>query len=123
MPVKSSTSSVLIWPSADAVIDAARHWASRVGADSAACFWSDASDPTREALPALAAISTSLSLWPSPTSRSSGAALWDTTLLPVPADLLVYTSAEWTGLQHTAFGRTLTSDMLWLFERPRIAGA
>jgi predicted nucleotidyltransferase len=41
---------------------------------------------------------------------------WDLTTLPVPADLVVYTRAEWERLQSEAgrFARTLARETVWL---------
>jgi predicted nucleotidyltransferase len=47
------------------------------------------------------------------------AVTWDTTSLLVPADLLVYTEAEWNRLLPNGhgLGRTLHEDTRWLFVR------
>ena len=43
-------------------------------------------------------------------------ASWDLTPLPVPAELLVYTDAEWSALQERGgrFAATLGSETHWL---------
>jgi hypothetical protein len=45
------------------------------------------------------------------------AAEWDTSELPVAADLLVYTNAEWQrfGESTAGFGRTLHDTTRWLW--------
>ncbi|MGH7265019.1 MAG: nucleotidyltransferase domain-containing protein [Candidatus Rokuibacteriota bacterium] len=41
---------------------------------------------------------------------------WDATALPVPADVLVYTEAEWRALDPTSrFARTLTRETVWVY--------
>lgn len=42
---------------------------------------------------------------------------WDTTELPVPAELLVYTVNEWQRMMQsgTGFSRTLREETRWLF--------
>lgn len=46
------------------------------------------------------------------------AARWDTTSLPVPADVLVYTLPEWDSLAaHSPFGKTLSKQAVWVYER------
>ncbi|HWB71483.1 MAG TPA: nucleotidyltransferase domain-containing protein [Egibacteraceae bacterium] len=46
------------------------------------------------------------------------AAAWDTTVLPVPADLLVYTVAEWEAITSEAgFARTAAKETVWVYER------
>jgi predicted nucleotidyltransferase len=45
---------------------------------------------------------------------------WDTTTLPVPVDLLVYTPGEWAEVSGRGrFGATLTSETVWVTERDR----
>jgi hypothetical protein len=41
---------------------------------------------------------------------------WDLTPLPVPADLLVYTEAEWEKLTAVGgrFGRALAEEVVWV---------
>lgn len=46
-------------------------------------------------------------------------AAFDAGKLPVPADVLVYTEAEWEALgQRGGFGATLHREVIWLYERP-----
>jgi hypothetical protein len=47
------------------------------------------------------------------------AGAFDTTALPAPADLLVYTLPEWVALQagDTRFARELARETVWVFER------
>jgi predicted nucleotidyltransferase len=44
---------------------------------------------------------------------------WDVTGLPVPADMLVYTSAEWEALVQTGgrFSRTVAEETRWVYVR------
>jgi predicted nucleotidyltransferase len=44
---------------------------------------------------------------------------WDTTRLPVPADLLVYTIEETDALENTSprFSRTLDEEAVWVYQR------
>ena len=118
MPVRSSISSVLVWPSPNEVIAAARQWAAGIGEQSelvtkVGCFGSYARGDAGVGsdLDLVAIVLTS----DAPFERRS--ASWDTTGLPVPVDLLVYTRDEWTALQDTPFGRTLAKESVWLFER------
>jgi predicted nucleotidyltransferase len=43
---------------------------------------------------------------------------WDLSTLPVPAELLVYTSGEWESLQKEGgrFARTLGQETVWVYE-------
>jgi len=43
---------------------------------------------------------------------------WDTTPLPVPADLLVYTQTEWQTLEQQNRLPSLTSSITWIWEAP-----
>ena len=47
------------------------------------------------------------------------AAAWDTTALPVPVDLMVYTKAEWERLDPQGrFGRMVAREAVWVYVRP-----
>ena len=51
------------------------------------------------------------------------AARWDTTALPVPVELLVYTTAEWEGLaQRSRFYQTVMREAIWVYVRATRAG-
>lgn len=44
------------------------------------------------------------------------AAEWDTTELPVPADLLIYTKDEWQNMRsQERFGRTVVQEAVWVY--------
>jgi predicted nucleotidyltransferase len=44
---------------------------------------------------------------------------FDTTQLPVPSDLLIYTAEEWQRMRDQGrFGRTLVEEAVWVYERP-----
>ena len=46
------------------------------------------------------------------------AAQWDTTELPVPVELLVYTKDEWERLPHEGrFYRTVMREAIWIYRR------
>jgi len=48
---------------------------------------------------------------------------WDTTGLPVPADVLVYTRPEWEALDPSRrFTRTLKHETIWLYRRAAPGG-
>jgi len=54
--------------------------------------------------------------WPRRVAR------WNTTSLPVPAELVVYTRAEWEALDaESRFARTLREETRWVFERSSAA--
>jgi hypothetical protein len=44
---------------------------------------------------------------------------WDVTALPVPAEILIYTEAEWRDLERQGgrFAEMLTRDTVWVFSR------
>jgi len=46
------------------------------------------------------------------------AAKWDLGVLPVPADLLVYTEAEWAALDRKRrFTKMLREETVWVYEK------
>jgi hypothetical protein len=117
MPVRSSTLSVLRWPDAAAVLAAVRAWTDRqatarptlvrlgvfgsyargdagVGSDlDLIAIVRDAAEPFER--------------------RAAG---WDVTGLPVPAEVLVYTEAEWDALQGRGarFAAVVEAEALWI---------
>ena len=119
MPVRSSTSSVLKWPERHAVEVALRAWAPaeatrhpglvRLGvfgsyARGDAAFGSD--------LDLVAVVEDSQE----PFERR--AVSWDLASLPVPAEILVYTQAEWRRLvdEGSRFAAVLRREARWLIE-------
>jgi predicted nucleotidyltransferase len=117
MPVRSLRSSVLKWPDRAEVERAARHWIAdevprhfgveRVGyfGSCASGGWGVGSDLDLVAVVREAA---------EPFERRALA--WDLSQLPVPAEILVYTSEEWERLQREGgrFARMLASETVWL---------
>jgi hypothetical protein len=119
MPVRSLSSSVLKWPDAASVVSALRAWAealggqrpevSRVGyfGSYARGNWGVGSDLDLVIVVDHIAV-----------PFVSRGASWDTTDLPVPTDVLVYTCAEWDRLQQTARPRPrLLDEIRWIFVR------
>lgn len=119
MPVRSSTSSPRKWPDAAVVLAAARAWAAdqrkrhpeviRLGlfgsyASGTAGVGSDVD------LVAVVRKATE------PFERR--AAAWDLTTLPVPAEILVYTQAEWDALlaRGGRFADMMQTVTIWLAE-------
>ena len=115
MPVRSLNSSVFKWPHAKAVDDAARRWAAeesqtrkgvlRVGyfGSYARGDWGVGSD-----LDLVVVVESSTLAF------ERRAVEWDTTKLPVPTDLLVYTRDEWEGLTGR-FRDTLEREAVWMY--------
>ena len=120
MPVRSLNSSVLVWPTPGEVDGAVREWAQQVAARQpdlrrlgyfgsyARGDWGVGSDLDVVAIVAA-----------SDEPRERRALRWDMTPLPVPADLLIFTDAEWTALMagKGRFGRMLARDTVWVFAR------
>ena len=124
MPVRSLDSSVLKWPDAEAVKVALREWvkqnvASQAGVVRIGYFgsyargnWGVGSD-----LDIIIVVGSSSQPFE---RRSVG---WDTTKLPVPADVLVYTQEEWDSLsKEERFHQTLAREVVWLYERGQKPG-
>jgi predicted nucleotidyltransferase len=112
------TSSVLVWPDATRVDRAIRQWAAdaarqrpevtRIGyfGSYARGDWGVGSD-----------LDVVIVVTGTPTPFIRRAAEWDLSALPVPADLLVYTDAEWQALlaQSPRWARTLAAETVWVF--------
>lgn len=117
MPVRSLRSSVVTWPDAALVHAAVADWARQVAAQRpevrrigyfgsyARGDWGVGSD-----LDLLVVVAQCEEAF-----ERRGVA-WDTSMLPVPADLLVYTVAEWqTVSARGRFGETLRREAVWLY--------
>ena len=119
MPVRSLRSSVLRWPDARAVESALHAWVAhavaghpevcRVGyfGSYARGDWGVGSDVDLIVV----------------VDRSDGpferrAARWNTATLPVPADVLVYTDAEWQTMRGTGrLSDKIIRETIWLYAR------
>ncbi len=123
MPVRSLSSSVLKWPEPATVRQALQRWvkeAVRLHPDAlligyfgsyARADWGVGSDLD------LVIVVESSDL---PFERRSTE--WDTTSLPVPVDVLVYTRAEWEALDPARrFTRMLKHETVWLYSAGRPA--
>lgn len=117
MPVRSLNSSILRWPDSHAVEDSLRQWVERIVKHRSGLLrigyfgslargdWGVGSD-----LDLIVVVEASNL----PFERR--AAEWDTTELPVPAEVLVYTEAEWESLdQQKRFYYTLTREVIWVY--------
>ena len=119
MPVRSSSSSVLRWPDAATVVGALRGWAKAMApahpevraigyfGSYARGDWGVGSD-----LDVVLLVDRS----DEPFQRRG--ARWDTTRLPVPVDLLVYTVEEWERLGREGRRLDRRDQLIWL-EAPR----
>jgi predicted nucleotidyltransferase len=122
MPVKSLNSSVLKWPDKKSVDQAVRSWSidqaqlrpelARLGyfGSYARGNWGVGSDLDLIAVVDAAAV---------PFERRG--LKWDLNILPVPAEILVYTLHEWKKLQkrNDKFARMLNSEVVWTYIRDR----
>ena len=118
MPVRSLNSSVLVWPGRGEVDRAVRAWAARVAKAHPELIrlgyfgsysrgdWGVGSD-----LDLVAIVSAADETWDRRTLS------WNLQGLPVPADLLVYTQAEWDRLMRIPgrFARELLRTVAWVF--------
>ena len=115
MPIRSSNSSVLKWPDAQRVHESVRRWGEdaarkrsgvlRVGyfGSYARGDWGVGSD-----------VDLVMVVDRSDLPFERRAIEWDTTRLPVPADLLVYTQDEWNALTGR-FRETVDRDAIWVY--------
>ena len=117
MPVRSLSSSVVVWPDRAAVESALRRWAEEAArirrelvsvgyfGSYARDDWGVGSDLDVVLVVAGADL---------PFARRPVA--WDLTRLPVPVDSLVYTQDEWRGLDPASrFTRVLAREVVWVW--------
>ncbi len=117
MPVRSYNSSVLRWPDAEMVHEAAQRWAEVAVQDRqdvlkigyfgsyARGNWGVGSD-----LDLIIILKSS----EKPFTRRS--VEWDVTQLPVPADVLVYTAEEWQSSSTGRFYQTVMQEAVWIYQ-------
>lgn len=120
MPTRSLTSRVLKWPDADTVISAAQQWAIGAARNHADVVkigyigsyargdWGVGSD-----------LDIVVVLEDAREPFHERGAKFDRPSLPVPVDLLVYTSAEWRAFmqEDRRFARMLKEETRWLYQR------
>jgi predicted nucleotidyltransferase len=123
MPVRSSSSSVLIWPDQEMVEQAAREWAEaaiaahpelvRLGyfGSYARGDWGVGSD--------LDLIAVVAEAWETFERRGL---TFDLLSVPVPAEILVYTQTELDRLRRDSgrFARMVDEEVVWLYERKAV---
>lgn len=117
MPVRLLNSSILKWPDAKTVITAARHWVENAIEDRndvlaigyfgsyARGDWGVGSD-----------LDIIIILEKSSLPFIRRAIEWDTTKLPVPTDVLVYTNEEWQKMKESRFYKTIIQEAVWIYE-------
>ena len=118
MPTRSLNSSVLKWPDRESVDRAVRAWAARAAAHHpdlvrlgyfgsyARGDWGVGSD-----VDLVAVVRQATRAFHERTRE------WDLTELPVPADILIYTQAEWENLAHQSarMAQTLADETVWVW--------
>jgi len=124
MPVRSLLSPVLKWPDVETVVAALRHWAARIAGrcpdvlrvgyfgSYARGDWGVGSD-----------LDIVIIVQDTTTPFERRAAAWDTTSLPVPAELLVYTADEWHRLaEGSSMARAMRREVHWVWGKEEGAG-
>ncbi|MFZ5867780.1 MAG: nucleotidyltransferase domain-containing protein [Thermodesulfobacteriota bacterium] len=118
MPVRSLNSSVLRWPDRGQVDRAIRNWATDLVRKHAGVLrlgyfgsyargnWGVGSD-----------LDLVMIVDRTDEPFEQRATHWDLNELPVPAQMIVYTSGEWDSLQEAGgrFARTLAKETVWVF--------
>ncbi len=119
MPTRSLNSSVLRWPDQRKVDQAVHAWAAdqarrhpevlRIGyfGSYARGDWGVGSD-----------VDLVVVLNASDAPFQQRAMAWDTSTLPVPAEVLVYTESEWQGIraENSRFAKTLVEETRWVYK-------
>jgi uncharacterized protein len=120
MPVRSLNSSIFKWPDQETVVDSLRDWVKQLASQRpellrAGFFgsyargdWGVSSD-----LDVILIVSQSQApFW-------QRALEWNTTSLPVPVDILVYTEEEWNEMaaQGKRFYLTIQKESVWVYDR------
>lgn len=118
MPVRSLTSSVIRWPDRQEINSAVHQWARAAAARHSGVVrigyfgsyargdWGVGSD-----VDLIIIVSTARQPF------AERARDWDTTDLPVPADVLIYTEDEWTDMSRQ--NRRITRETIdWVYEAP-----
>lgn len=125
MPVRSLNSSILKWPDKQAVHEAARDWAENEGAEhdnilAIGCFGSYARDDWGVG----SDLDLIIILKNSDKTFEQRPLKWDLTRLPVPAEAIFYTQAEWRSLldQKSRFAVRLADETVWLYSCPNGLG-
>ena len=125
MPVRSLNSSILKWPDKQKVHEVARDWAENEGAEHDSILaigyfgsyargdWGVGSD-----------LDLIIILKNSDKTFERRPLEWDLTRLPVPAEAIVYTQAEWRSLldQKSRFAESLAGETVWLYSCPNRSG-
>ena len=120
MPTRSLSSSVLRWPDQTAVDQAVRAWAAQEVAQRSGVLkvgyfgsyargdWGVGSD-----------VDLVVVLTASEEPFEHRALSWDTSTLPVPAELIVYTESEWQAKtkEQGRFARTLVEETQWVYQK------
>jgi len=119
MPVRSLTSSVLRWPDRGVVDRAVPQWGARVASAHPETvrigyFGSYA----RRTAGVGSDVDLVVIVERAAEPFAARARSWDATELPVPADVVVYTTDEWAALRHRRFGATIVDEAVWVYVRP-----
>ena len=116
MPVRSLSSSVLKWPPSSAVTRAADSWVRQLQKEGRIVRGGYFGSYARGDSGVGSDIDIVLVVAGDERPFEMRASRFDTTHLPVPADLLVYTENEWAGLirSDSRFGRTMRDETVWI---------
>jgi predicted nucleotidyltransferase len=121
MPVRSLSSSVMVWPSAEKVYRAAREWAERLAqADrnvlAVGYFGSYARGDWGVGSDLDLVVIIDVGVAPGRLGQSQLSLPWGVDSLPVPAELVVYSAEEWNDLRRSnlRMGQVLRDETVWL---------
>ena len=119
MPTRSSSTSVLRWPDARSVLEAARLWATEEAARHTGLLRLGLFGSYARGQSGVGSDIDLIAICRDCREPFERRALsWRTESLPVPAELLVYTEHEWAALKQEGgrFVRTIEREALWLVD-------
>ena len=121
MPVRSLTSPVLRWPDAAHVVREVSAWAERERTRHPELLRLGYFGSYARGVAGVGSDLDLVAIVRSSAEPFEGRSIaWDLTGLPVPAEILIYTEAEWADLQHAAgrFARMLRDEAVWVWGTP-----
>lgn len=124
MPVRSLSSSSMRWPARDEVHAAAARWARRLAQSEPSVLAVGYFGSYARGEAGVGSDLDVIVIVSGPDVPDRSGEVWSLEQLPVPADLLVYTQAQWSQLaeRNGRFYRVLRAETVWLTDAPPLLG-